>query len=205
MKGLCLNGCERPAQVRGRCRSHYNAFRKRELVLGRWTSRRDSIGTARRIRALVAIGYTQAELAREVGMHESWICKLAKGDRAQANSATVTRVTEVYNRLSMTPGSSDRARRHALRHGWPPPLAWEEDEIDDPTATADFGSKVTVSFLECYREMRDLGYNDLQIVGRWDIHPESLLRQLDRYHLKPSPELVTMASRRKHKASRAAS
>jgi len=197
--------CDRPAKVRERCRSHYAIFRKRELVLGRWVARQDSIGTARRIRALVAIGYTQAELAQKIGMHESWVCKLAKGDRAQVNSATVQRVGEVYDRLSMTPGASDRARRHALRHGWPPPLAWEEDGIDDPNARADFGSKVTVSFLERYTEMRDLGYNDLQIVGRWNIHPESLLRQLDRYQIKPSPALVTVASRRKHKAGRVAS
>ena len=201
MTGLCLDGCDRPARVRGRCRSHYAMFRRRELVLGRWTSRRDSIGTARRIRALVAIGYTQAELAREIGMHESWVCKLAKGDRAQVNSATVTRVTEVYNRLSMTPGLSDRARRHALRHGWPPPLAWEEDEIDDPAVKPHTGRDTRLPFTERYAEMRELGYNDLQIVGRWPIQPASLMRQLHRYGMTPSPALVHMVTSIKYQKS----
>jgi len=197
--------CDRPAKVRQRCRSHYSLFRKRQLILGSWAARHSSIGTARRIRALVAIGYTQAELGRHIGMHESWVSKLTKGERPQVNAATVQRVGEVYDRLSMTPGTSESSKRRARSYGWAPPLAWDEDTIDDPAAKPDAGETKTLGFVERYTEMRDLGYNDLQIVGRWNIHPESLLRQLDRYQIKPSPELVTVASRRKHKAGRVAS
>jgi hypothetical protein len=197
----CLNGCGRPARVRGRCKSHYTAFRNREVILGSWKACRSAIGTTRRIRALVAIGYTQAQIARELGAHESWISRLVDEYDHQVNAATVRRVSELYDILSMTPGTSDLARAQAKAKGWAPPLAWDEEAIDDPDATSSIGVRQSVSFLERYTELRELGYNDLQIVGKLDVKPESLLRQLDRYSIKPSADLVAIASSYKRRKS----
>ncbi|WP_205859648.1 helix-turn-helix domain-containing protein, partial [Phycicoccus flavus] len=44
-------------------------------------------------------------------------------------------VRDVYDRLSMTPGPSPETRGWAVKLGYAPPLAWDEDTIDDPTAT----------------------------------------------------------------------
>ena len=190
--------CGRPGLKLGLCPSHYSALRSRKIILGQWTPRGDVTGTERRLRALVAIGYMQSEIAREMGTHESWLSRLIGGYGRTVNAATVARVKEVYDRLAMTPGPSDRARRHAKAKGWPPPLAWDEDTIDDPAATPDVGRRETVTFEDRYTELRELGYHDLQIVSKLGIKPESLLRQLDRYGITPSPDLVTVAGSRKH-------
>lgn len=45
-------------------------------------------------------------------------------------------------------------------------------------------------FLDRYLELRELGYNDLQIVNRLKLKPESLLRQMQRHGIKASPALI---------------
>jgi hypothetical protein len=41
-------------------------------------------------------------------------------------------VRVVYDRMSMTPGTSAYARNRAERQGWLPPLAWDDEMIEDP-------------------------------------------------------------------------
>ncbi|QIS13642.1 hypothetical protein [Nocardia arthritidis] len=91
------------------------------------------IGAQRRLRALVAIGYPQAHLARELGLQPGNMGPLMHGDR----SITVRRhrqIAEVFERLQMTPGPSQAARDYAHRRQWALPLQWDEDSIDDPNA-----------------------------------------------------------------------
>ena len=206
---MCSRGCGRPAKVRGMCKSHYAADRKRRELLGQWIPRTASVGVTRRLRALNALGYSQQDLADRLGTHYSWICKLMSNSRQQVNPDTVTRIADLYNQLSMTPGPSERARRAARIKGWAPPLAWDDDTIDNPDATPDGqphrGDRTTVPFTEEYLELRSLGYNDLQILGKWSIKPESLLRQLNRYDIPPSAALVTLACSRKYHRSKTAS
>ena len=154
----------------------------------------NAVGTVRRLRALVAIGHNQAEIARQMGAHESWVSRLVGEYGHHVNSATVARVIQVYNELSMIPGLSDRARRHARECGWASPLAWDEDAIDDPDARPHTGRDTRLPFTERYAEMRQLGYSDLQIVGKLGIQPDSLYRQLLRHELPASAELVHMVT-----------
>jgi transcriptional regulator with XRE-family HTH domain len=189
----------------GLCPSHYSALRRRKITLGKWIPRGEVTGSARRLQALVAIGYTQAEIARQMGTHESWVSRLVGGYGRQVNAETVARIKEVYDRLAMTPGPSDRARRHAHKHNWAPPLAWDEDTIDDPAAKPDVGVHRPLGFAERYTEERELGYNDLQILARWRVRPESLVRQLHRYDMPVAPELMTLAASRKYRRRQEAS
>lgn len=206
MVSECSKECGRAARKSGLCQTHYTAMRTRAVILGQWVGRSDPIGTTRRLRALIAIGYTQAALAKEVNLNTTWLNKLVnKHDGYKVNPSTAIRVDEAYRRLSMTPGPHDRARRFAKARGWAPPLAWDEDTIDDPAAKPDVGEKVVVGFVERYEEMRDLGYNDLEILSRWSMKPESLDRQLHRYGIQPSPELSNLVSSAKYRASQAAS
>lgn len=56
-----------------------------------------------------------------------------------------------------------------------------------------------------YYELRDLGYSDVQITDKLGVKPQSLYRQLQRYSIQASPELVTLATSRKRKCKQAAS
>ena len=159
----------------------------------------DACGTIRRLRALVAIGHTQTALCSRLGVTPGNGCQLFRGERTWVTAATATKVADLYNQLAMTPGPSGRARRHAHTRGWAPPLAWDDDLIDNPNAQPDLGEKRSMKFDERFLELRDLGYTDLQIAAKLKVLPESLLRQLDRYSIRPDPELVTEASSRKWK------
>jgi transcriptional regulator with XRE-family HTH domain len=158
----------------------------------------DATGSLRRLRALHAIGWTQTEIARRIGWTLANLNRYFISDPDRINRSTAVGIARVFNELQLTPGPSDRARRHARKHGWAPPLAWDEDAIDDPAAKPDIGQREVVKFEERYTELRELGYHDLQIVSKLGIKPESLLRQLDRYGITPSRDLVTVAGSRKH-------
>ena len=159
----------------------------------------DSTGSLRRLRALQAIGWTQTEIAHRIGWTLQNLNRYFISNPEMINRGTAVTIAKVFNELQLIPGPSERSRRHAKAKGWPPPLAWDEDTIDDPAATADVGRHETVTFEDRYTELRDLGYHDLQIVSKLGIKPESLLRQLDRYGINPSADLVSVASSRKHR------
>jgi transcriptional regulator with XRE-family HTH domain len=156
----------------------------------------DITGTARRLQALVAIGYTQSDLAGRVGITPANATGLFHG-RGRVLASTARRVESIYEQLEMTPGPSDRARNHARKQGWAPPLAWDDDTIDNPQAKPDLGERRAVKFDERFLEMRELGFSDLEILQRFNVKPESLMRQLERYGIPASPELATAAASQK--------
>ena len=43
-------------------------------------------------------------------------------------------INDVYDQISMTPGPDEQVRNAAREQGWATPLAWDDDEIDDPRA-----------------------------------------------------------------------
>jgi transcriptional regulator with XRE-family HTH domain len=156
----------------------------------------DITGTTRRLQALVAIGYTQADLAARVGITAANATELFRGNRSVLLS-TAIKVRGIYEELSMRPGPSDAARQRAKKLRWAPPLAWEEDTIDNPQAKPDLGERRAVKFDERFLEMRELGFSDLEILQRLNVKAESLMRQLERYGIPASPELATIAASQK--------
>ena len=52
-----------------------------------------------------------------------------------------------------------------------------------------------------YLELRDLGYSDFDVLRKLAIKPASLLRQLNRYNITPSPELIELAAEKKRVTS----
>lgn len=142
-------------------------------------ARVDITGTTRRLQALVAIGYTQAELARRLGITSANSTALFHAE-GQVLAVTARRVADLYDRLSMTSGPSQAARARARKLRWAPPLAWDDDTIDNPAAHPDRGQRRTVPFSEKYSELRDLGLTQAEIAARLGVQRDSLLRQLDR-------------------------
>ncbi|MGK5681639.1 hypothetical protein [Actinoplanes sp. URMC 104] len=94
---------------------------------------RPGIGAARRVQALVAIGWSLTEQGHRLGMPVQQVNDIALQRRVLLHHVTCTRVGAVFEQLSATPGPSPRARRLAARRGWLPPLAWGDD-IDVPEA-----------------------------------------------------------------------
>lgn len=102
----------------------------------------DATGTRRRLQALLALGWSRAELARRAGLQHNTICHVLQ--REVCTIGTARAVHRVYEELwDRRPApvtapqrqALSRALREAAREGWVPPMAWDEGTIDDPTAT----------------------------------------------------------------------
>lgn len=118
----------------------YQAARIRDANYGRSRSV-DATGTRRRIQALVANGYTFKDIGAELGVAHDVARQIAQ-HRKWVRRETAERVAEVYERLAMKPltdnQSSRYARTVAARHGWVPPLAWDDIDNDpEPNLPAD--------------------------------------------------------------------
>lgn len=101
----------------------------------------DATGTTRRIRALVALGWSQSRLAERLGIQRSNF-DLATGTLSHVLAGTARAVESLYDDLSMTlpPAAThrekisvSRARGYAKDRGWLPPLALDDERLDDPT------------------------------------------------------------------------
>ena len=99
-----------------------------------------AVGAVRRVRALYALGHLNYVIAREAGISRDAVCSLAAGHWATVKVSVDDGVRAAYDRLSMSTGESWKTRRMAERHGWVPPLAWDDDTIDDPEARPELNS-----------------------------------------------------------------
>jgi hypothetical protein len=88
----------------------------------------DGETTARRLRALVAMGWYPALLAREVGWNRAYFDRVlySCGKQVRVRPGTARRVHGIYQRLVDAPPPrgkyADRARQQAAERGWTPPL-----------------------------------------------------------------------------------
>lgn len=100
------------------------------------------VGTRRRLRALIATGWTIAALAERIGCTPNNIAQVIHHD-GRVRVSTARAVRDLYAEAWQGPpvprnGYQARvqreARARALANGWPPPLAWDDEAIDDPDA-----------------------------------------------------------------------
>lgn len=94
----------------------------------------DATGTTRRVQALVAFGYTWRDIAVALGLSPQRAANLGFGRYPVLHRDNAAKVAEVFERLSLTPGTSKYALVVAARYGFAPPDAWSELSIDDPAA-----------------------------------------------------------------------
>jgi DNA-binding CsgD family transcriptional regulator len=98
------------------------------------------VGARRRIQALIAHGYPQAYLARELGVASNHAVMAAFVERRLPRTSVGRRITAgrdrrvkaMFDRLQMTPGPSQNARNYGRKRGWALPFEWDEESIDDP-------------------------------------------------------------------------
>lgn len=102
---------------------------------------------ARRLQALVAAGYSSVFLAAYIGgMNPRNLSTLINAQRKYVFAVTFFEIDEVYQKLRDTDpmdlGISKRTthlcKNLALRKGWAPDAAWDDDTIDDPDAIAEW-------------------------------------------------------------------
>lgn len=87
-------------------------------------------GARRRIEALNAIGWPNAEIANKAGWSShATVWRMRTADTVRV--ATAQRLYKVYDELHMTPGPSELVRRKSTAAGFAPPLAWNNID-DDP-------------------------------------------------------------------------
>lgn len=98
----------------------------------------DATGSRRRLQALAAMGYALRTLGKELDWNPVNVYEFARGNQSKVYAATADKVAALYDRLSMIPPENTRAakvvRTHARKKGFVPPLAWDEETIDDPEA-----------------------------------------------------------------------
>lgn len=145
----------------------------------------DAIGTARRLRALVAIGYSQTDLARRLNVTVANVNYHIHNVKARRQGEVADRIAALYDQLSMTPGPSAAAMRIASRNGWAPPLAWDENTIDDPTARPQGvrDSRVGVN-PDDIADLYESGETKYAIAARFGISPDSVPTYVRRARIK---------------------
>jgi hypothetical protein len=101
----------------------------------------DAAGTVRRLRGLVAVGWSQSKLGARLGITPQNFTTLINAERVTARTARAVRALydEMWDQVPPQGShrlkiSVSRARNHAAAHGWLPPAAWDDDLIDVPEA-----------------------------------------------------------------------
>ena len=152
----------------------------------------EAAGTRRRLQALIATGYSGRSLAARLVMEPAHLYRILSG-RPAVMAATACRVRELYDRLWGQPPpqgtrgeriSAAKARAHAARRGWPPPLAWDDDTIDDPGSSPGpwrrSGRRRSRDLAADARELAACGYTRTQVAQRLGISRDALDKAISR-------------------------
>lgn len=96
----------------------------------------DATGTHRRLRALATVGWSIKALECTAGLDRYALDGLRDSPKVSyERSMQVRRLyDELWDKQAPEGASSIQAKAAARKSGWPPPAAWDDDEIDDPTA-----------------------------------------------------------------------
>jgi hypothetical protein len=101
-----------------------------------------ALAAQRRIQALSARGFSLVVMAREMKTSVFTVDSIRNGKRTRIRVSMNAKIEEAYDRLwqadplevGVTPGGVTQAKNWAASQGWPPPAAWDDDEIADPRA-----------------------------------------------------------------------
>ena len=133
-----------------------------------------AVGAVRRLQALAVMGWPVPLLAAKAGVTVTAVSRWRRSSRLAA--ATVVQVMDWYDELAMMYGPSTITRTRALRAGWAPPLAWDDDSIDDPAARPDTGAAgSSVASLAQVVEMLGDGDTIETVARRLDVTEEAIV------------------------------
>lgn len=175
----------------------YQNRRARLIAYGRWEHPLDAAGTVRRLQALAFNGWPMAALGRRLGVSRQSLRQTLRYTRV--SRATAETVRALYDELwDQAPPQGDKferraatmTRNQARANGWVPPLAWDEDAIDDPAATPAgdwerLDKRRYGVLLEEAVELTVLGEHPEAIAVRLGVTPETVERTLQRAGQSP--------------------
>lgn len=140
-----------------------------------------SEGTVRRLRALIAIGYRQDELQGMLRCSAPGLSLIMNGGRGLVRVGFAVDVDRVFQQCQLVPRSDVRSINRAKRLGWVPPLAWDEDTIDDPDAEPILVERSgDDDWFGTLMELRELGLSDRDAAERMGLKLNTLASRLRR-------------------------
>lgn len=99
-----------------------------------------AVGARRRLQALMVMGWRHQDLAPLLGFRTTNLNHQAGDWITQAKHIAVK---DLYDRLWNIKGpASPASLGRVAKAGYAPPLAWDDDTIDDPNALPDLGSRI---------------------------------------------------------------
>lgn len=199
--------------------------RRREKVMGRWEQAwYPTTGVARRLQALVAIGWTAPALAVEMDLTVTAIRRILHFTFVSVERDTRHKVVTAYDRLwNIRPAcdtahhraARDRAIARAQGYGWLPPLAWDDIDLDpEPPAVdlderTDFdhavvalalaGERITLTKAErlaVVEQLNTWGYSDEEIASRLGCDVRTILRDRSEHGIAAAVDASRQRTRR---------
>lgn len=150
-----------------------------------------NIGGRRRIQALMAMGWRHQDLTPLLGIDSGNVLH-QQGEWFTKNKHDA--IKKLYDQLWNQRGPATAVSiNRVIKAGYAPPLAWDDESIDDPAAVPNFGAKVsnigmtapgtirkTDAIIEDVEFLLEEGLDWDAITGRLDINPKTLDRALHR-------------------------
>lgn len=158
--------------------------------------RMSPLGVTRRVRALLADGFTCDQIEYAIGDRQVNLWKYLRATAKWTTPATHDRIHATFVMLSAQPRPTgwvaDRNRKVSAEKGWAPSFAWDIETIDDPNAKPIVEAirrrpklgQVLEDFRIEYLEMRDeFKLSDAVIAERLGITEDLLVKRLSRLHI----------------------
>lgn len=102
----------------------------------------NATGSARRLRALAALGHNWTVVGARTGMTPDRLGWIARGKTDIVRPEEAQKIAAAYRALSTMPGAMKQIATAARNKGWHGPLAW--DDIDDPDCKPETGGNTSV-------------------------------------------------------------
>ena len=148
-------------------------------------------GVTRRLQALQAIGWSQAQIARATGLNPITVKKLIRDDDTTVHSATVARIVATYKRLAYVHPPQHHAdeirmvtmiRRGAQERGYAPPAAWDNIDLDEqPHGLRPIPEQRRPELIDDALHLLRAGVSPEDVAARCGVSATSLARRLRRH------------------------
>ena len=140
----------------------------------------DATGSRRRLQALAVMGWPTRSIARELGNLDPQTYQYIQSGRTKTiRRRTAQDIAELYDRLWNQTGPSARSAELARAKGWVPPLAWDDECLDDPAAKPHAGRWSPQTLRDREQVVEDF-------LDTWDHHRGQVDIAAHRLGMKPS-------------------